>query len=108
MRVGRIIDVNSFGDYKLANILRDIIGIVDGKISKDDNLLGKVMTNFSFEKANFNYPLDHNLGRMVQHFVVLKKSDFSDFKIGTLAPTNNRIYIQCDTPNIIADIFVWG
>lgn len=108
MRIGRTIDVNSFGDYKLANILKDIIGVVDGRLSKEDNLQGRLISNFFFETANFNYPLDHNLGRIVSHFIVLKKNQFSDFMSGTIAPTSNRIYIQCNTPNTTADLFIWG
>ena len=72
-KIGRQSETNGIGDYKVANLLRNIMDMVDGRLTIDANIQGKIIRNFYFEKADFDYPIVHNLGRVINDYVILNQ-----------------------------------
>ena len=108
MKIGKQSETNFIPDYRLATLLLTIMNIVDGKLTMGDNLQGRMVRGILFEQANFDYPIQHNLGRNVQDWVILNKNQFADFANGQVGSTINRLYLRCNTPNTRADILIWG
>lgn len=106
MRIGRLSDIAGIKDYKISVILKAIVQVVDGQLSFGDNIQGKIMRNIVFN-ANLDTPIVHELGRITNDFIVIGVNDYARFKRGSIGPTQDRIYLMCDS-NVIADILVLG
>lgn len=108
MRVGAQAQINALSDPNLAKILRSLTNIIDGQLSFGDNIQGKIVRQVYFHAANFNIPIDHDLGRLTLDYVTLNTSGYCQFRLGRADHTANRIYIQCDTAGILADFLILG
>lgn len=108
MKIGQVNRTSSVKDYNIATLLRDIIDIVDGRLTFEDNIQGKIIRNVYFHAANFNIPVVHDLNRTINDFIIVGSDQFALFKRGTQEPTNNRLYIQSDTANTYADVLILG
>lgn len=108
MKIGRESEANAVSDFRLANLLRNIILTVDGNLSIGDNIQGKIVRGVLFKVANFDYPVEHNLGRVITDYVILNQNGFARFMLGLQTPTKNRLYIRSDTANITADVLILG
>lgn len=107
-QVGKKSLLNRVEDQAVASLLREIMSLVDGKLILGDNVRAKVIEDFRFDVANFDYPMVHNLGIETRRFCILRKNNFADFKSGEQLPDENRLYVQCDTANTVADVLIWG
>lgn len=108
MKIGQVNRASSIKDYNIATLCRDIIDIVDGRLTFEDNIQGKIVRNVYFHAANFNVPVVHNLNRTINDFLIVGSDQFALFKRGTQAPTQDRLYLQCDTANTYADVLILG
>ena len=108
MKIGQVNRVSSVKDYNVSTLLRNIIDIVDGRLTFEDNIQGKIIRNVFFHEANFNMPIVHNLNRTIKDFLIVGTDKFALFKRGTQEPTENRLYVQCDTAQTYADILILG
>lgn len=107
-KIGRQSETNGIKDFKLAVLIRSIMDMVDGRLVFEDNMQGKIIRGVFFEKADFDYPIQHNLGRTVTDYIILNKNNYSSFRNGKQTSTPDRIYISCNTANTTADILILG
>lgn len=108
MKINKLSELIGIKDYNTSIILRTIIQVCDGQLTFGDNIQGKIMRDVLIPFANTDFPIQHDLNRIVSDFIVIKKDAFADFKIGDAAPTNRRLYLQSDTANVTIDILILG
>jgi hypothetical protein len=47
-KIGRQSETNDIKDYRVANLFRNIMDMVDGRLTIDDNIQGKIIRNVLF------------------------------------------------------------
>jgi hypothetical protein len=107
-KIGRQSETNGMKDYKVANLFRNIMDMVDGRLTIDDNIQGKIIRNVLFTDADFDYPIVHNLGRVINDYVILNQNNYAMFRQGDQTNTAQRLYLRCDTAGVTATILIWG
>jgi hypothetical protein len=108
MKIGRLTQLNSIKDDAISGFLKRIIDAVDGNLNLEDNVAGRLFKRVQFKSANVDVGLQHNLGRNLQYWIVLRADSYALFRSGRLAATDKVTYLQCNTAGTIADIFLIG
>jgi len=108
MKIGLQANTNAIKDQNAAILLRQTMDMVDGRLVIGDNLQGKIIRNVLFTEADFDYPIVHNLGRVVNDYVILNQNNYALFRQGDQTNTAQRLYLRCDTPGVTATILIWG
>ena len=76
-----------------AQAISEIVSTVNGQLEFDKNLLSQTV-EVVFSAINTEKQVDHNLGKLVYKYFVVKKLAACDVYSGTTAPTNNSIYLK--------------
>lgn len=107
MRVNLKARIKKVKDSNLSDILDEITNALNGGLGFGDNLRGRRFSRVQFQNANQNRPLEHRLGYVPSGYLILDQNTFAKFKRGDVPWDSNKVYLQCDTANTLADIFVF-